>query len=280
MTTSQQQARRASAWRAAPAARASRSRGCRAGRRAADAVVSRPKPTSPMPRRSQRVQHQHRPGARPGDVEGDDHQRQRAHRPVAAPASAGPRRCPGGRGCRRARARRPWASRPARPAARRARRRRPGRRTARPCPAANRNAPIGGPDELVDGDEAGHDPGVGDAEVALVDQHRQQRAGGGVGEDLGRPEQEHRDQHQPDVHVAGDDGAHEHGQHDRPRSQVHDDHHQPPVEPVGDARRRTARRAATAAAASTAASATRIGSRVCEATSSGPAASAGRRRCC
>ena len=87
-------------------------------------------------------------------------------------------------------------------------------------------------DELVDGHEAGHDPGVGDAEVGLVDQHRGERACGGVGEDLGRAERKHRDHHQRDVHPPGDDDDAQPGEDDR-AERVHHDHDQASVEPVG-----------------------------------------------
>src|SRR3546814_3766176 len=40
-------------------------------------------------------------------------------------------------------------------------------------------------EHLVDGDETGHQPSVGHAEVLLVDHHREQRGGGRVGEHLG-----------------------------------------------------------------------------------------------
>ena len=93
--------------------------------------------------------------------------------------------------------------------------------------------------------------------------------------DLGGAEQEQRDQHHArsstvSVTIDGDE--------QRPartaRSRSTATTITPAVEPVGERRRRTARTAAAAATAASAASATRNGSSVCDATSSGPAASA------
>ena len=141
----------------------------------------------------------------------------------------------------------PWACRCGTRARRPARRRRPGRRTAPPSRPTNRNAPSGGADELVDGDEAGHEPGVGDAEVGLVDQHRGQGAGGGVGEDLGRAEREDRTSTSQMLTspVTIDDA--EEGEDDR-TDQVDDDDDQAPVEPVGERAGAQPEAAATAAA--------------------------------
>ena len=82
---------------------------------------------------------------------------------------------------------------------------------------------------------------------ALVDDHRQQRAGGGVGEDLGHPEQEHRDEHHRDADDAG-----QHRWRRAPPDQgtggVDGDHEQPCGRAGRPAPRRAARRAARAAA--------------------------------
>ena len=92
-------------------------------------------------------------------------------------------------------------------------------------PAANRNAPTGGPTSWLAVRRAGLHPGVGDPEVGLLDEHRGEGARGRVGEHLGHAQREDRDQHDRDGHVAGgdrgaeqreDDGAHEvRGHHDR-----------------------------------------------------------------
>ena len=85
------------------------------------------------------------------------------------------------------------------------------------------------------------------------------------------PMQEHRAHDQPDVDVPGVDHGAETGQDDRAGG-VHR-HHQRPAGPGGrPARPRRARRAATAAGSAIAAAATSTGLRVCDATSSGPAA--------
>ena len=88
------------------------------------------------------------------------------------------------------------------------------------------------PDQLVGGQSPGEDPGVRDPEVALVDQHRQQRRRRGVGERLGGAEQEHRDQDHRHVGPAGHDREAEQPDHDHPDAVG--GHHQPtPVEAVG-----------------------------------------------
>ena len=130
------------------------------------------------------------------------------------------------------------------------------------------------PDQLVGDDEAGHDPGVGDAEVAACSTTiGSQRAGRGVGERLRGAEQEHDGQHDRDVHAVGDDA--------RPRARR--------------ARRRAGRRRSSRASRRSSRSAStpayrpnssqrqplqqrghgdEVAFEVCEATRSGPAASA------
>ena len=65
---------------------------------------------------------------------------------------------------------------------------------------ANSNAPSAGPASWFQADEAELQARIADAEVVPVDEHGQQGAGGGLGEDLGGAEEEHRDEHDGDVH--------------------------------------------------------------------------------
>ena len=89
------------------------------------------------------------------------------------------------------------------------------------------------PGQLVEPDEAELQAGVADAEVVPVHEHRQQGAGGRVGEDLRRAEQEHRDEHHGDVHRTGDDGDAQQREHHRAQTVAQRDH-ESAVDAVGD----------------------------------------------
>ena len=60
------------------------------------------------------------------------------------------------------------------------------------------------PGELIRDQVPGLQPGVADAEVGRTHEHRQQRAAGGVGEDLGGAVEERGGQDDPDGGGAGD----------------------------------------------------------------------------
>ena len=114
--------------------------------------------------------------------------------------------------------------------------------SARPRPKSR--APMGGPASWLNGDDAGDQPGVGDAQVGLGHDHREQGRGRGVREGLPHPEQEHRRQHDGDVDLVGDDRADQDGD-DDDTAQVGDGHQAAAVDPVGDRPRRTGRRGGT-----------------------------------
>jgi hypothetical protein len=143
---------------------------------------------------------------------------------------------------------------------------RPGR------PGDEEGGTHGGTDHLVHDERAGHQPGVADAEVGASDDHRQQRAAGGVGEDLGDAEDEERGQDRDDADVPGEQGGREDDE-DAAAGQVHADDQPPAVDAVGeDTRCRP--RSSHGSRCTRAPRATRNGSWVWPATSSGPAASA------
>ena len=73
------------------------------------------------------------------------------------------------------------------------------------CSGSEQQGAEGWDHEPVEGDVAEAQSGVGDAEVVVVDEHRQQCAAGRVGEDLGGAEHEHRDQHAHQCHQAADE---------------------------------------------------------------------------
>ena len=116
-------------------------------------------------------------------------------------------------------------------------------------PAANSAAPIGGPTSWLTVMKPAQQPGVGDARGPRgLDQHRGERARGGVGEGLAGPEQEQRGQHQRRCRRGR--------WRSRPRStirttvraEVGHHHHPAPVEPVGQRAGVQPERAARAAA--------------------------------
>ena len=88
---------------------------------------------------------EHRPRRAPRDVEGEDRQRERAHRRVAADPAQPVGDVAAHVGARRGRAAPRAGSRSVRRAAPPAPRRAPARRTATTVPTAKRNAPTGGP---------------------------------------------------------------------------------------------------------------------------------------
>ena len=153
-------------------------------------------------------------------------------------------------------------------------RRRPGSTNGSAMPAANRNAPERRPDQLVERDGAGHQPGVADAEVLAPDQHRQQGARGACRRTARRRRSATSRRRTTRMSTcAGRDGEREDAR-ARPRASGSQ---------TITIRRRSTRSASAPAyrpnssqgsRCSTAASATRNGSWVCEATSSGPAARA------
>jgi hypothetical protein len=104
---------------------------------------------------------------------------------------------------------------------------RPGR------PGDEEGGTQGGTDHLVHDEGAGHQPGVADAEVRTSDDRRQQRAGGGVGEDLGDTEDEECGQDDGDADVPGEQGGREDDQ-DATTGQVHADEQLPAVDAVGE----------------------------------------------
>jgi hypothetical protein len=87
-------------------------------------------------------------------------------------------------------------------------------------------------DELVDRDEPGLDPSVGEGKVLAPHEHRQERLRGVVGEDLRRPEHEERDQDDGDRDRSGHDRRGDQRQ-DAGANHVDGDDEHPPVQPVG-----------------------------------------------
>ena len=69
----------------------------------------------------------------------------------------------------------------------------------RAMPIANSSAPIGGASELVRDQDAAREPGVGDAQVLAPDEPRQDALAADVGERLGGPEHEQRDEDDRDA---------------------------------------------------------------------------------
>ncbi len=87
-------------------------------------------------------------------------------------------------------------------------------------------------DQLIDSDVTSQDPSVANAEVFLLHEHRQQRAAGGVGKNLGEPETEDGHQHDHDGGLAGRHKNGQSGDQNSPQQiNSHDQHS--PVEPVG-----------------------------------------------
>ena len=93
-------------------------------------------------------------------------------------------------------------------------------------------APTAGPISWFGGEKARHQPCVADPQILLGDHHRQQRAGGRVGEDLRGPQQQHRDQDGGDADVPGDERDREDGEHGGAR-QIDADDEAAAVDPVG-----------------------------------------------
>ena len=87
--------------------------------------------------------------------------------------------------------------------------------------------------ELVDDDVSAHDPGVRDAQVGGLDDHRQQRVRRRVDEHLGGTEQEHRAEHHADVHGVEHHHRHHHGEHGT-AGDVRERSDEPTVVAVGD----------------------------------------------
>ena len=86
-------------------------------------------------------------------------------------------------------------------------------------------------DQLVDGDEPGHDAAVRQRQVVALHQHRHQRARRVVGERLRGAQQEHRDEHEPDGGDVERHGGREQQQ-DQGAQRVDGDDQPPPVQPV------------------------------------------------
>ena len=99
------------------------------------------------------------------------------------------------------------------------------------APIANSAAPIGGPASWLTVMNPACSRALAMREVVARDEHRQQGVRGVVGEHLGRPEHEERDQHEADGDCPGDDRRRDHAEHHRP-DDVDDDHEQPTVEPI------------------------------------------------
>ena len=174
-------------------------------------------------------------------------------------------------------------ARAVRRAARRGRPARPRARPARPAPPNGQAAPTANsaradrrPGELVERDEAGLQPGVGEREVVARHQHRQQRLRACCRRTprpcraRTAPTSTTRDRRRGPV----DDGQRSARPARRPaRRSTHD--RRSAAGPAGrPARRRSSPNSSGGSHCSSAASATRNGSCVSEATSSGPAASA------
>ncbi|GIJ48345.1 hypothetical protein Val02_52310 [Virgisporangium aliadipatigenens] len=143
---------------------------------------------------SRGVAHEHRPGRAEPEVEHEDRQRRRAHRRVAdRPAHAlddvALHAAPFDRLDRGQRDARHEQHR-------RADEHRLGQERPRP-PGREQHRADRRPGEAVERDDAGLDAGVRGGEVVPAHQHRREGARGVVGEDLGRPEQAQRQQHQP-----------------------------------------------------------------------------------
>ena len=139
-------------------------------------------------------------------------------------------------------------------------------------PAANSAAPTAGPTSWFVVSKPAISRALPMPRSGLGHDHRQQRAGGRVGEHLGGAEQEHRDQDDGDAHLAGDHRGGEDGEHGGAQ-QVDRDHEAPAVEPVGEHAGVEPEQQPRQAAGAAPPSATSSGSWVCEAISSGPAAS-------
>ena len=177
------------------------------------------------------IEHEHRPGRSEGDVEREDRQGKGSHRRMGhEPADplghlgsqAGPRpdfafrarddprdeECTEGEG-------------------RRVRRERKGHARCEQERTDRRGH------ELVGQQESALESRIGDPEVVAGNEARKQRARGGIGEGLGRAEDEERCKHHANVHGAADDRRDQCDQDDRP-TQVRDDHEPPAVDAVRD----------------------------------------------
>ena len=179
-----------------------------------------------------RVQHEHRPGGTPRDVEDEDRQHERAdgrvvHDPADALGDVGDDVRPV-RGLRPVR----WQLDARHHDGAEHDERRLGRERQR-LPGGEQDGADRRSDELVDGDEPGLDAGVRDGEVVAVHEHRHERARRVVGERLGGAEQEHRDQDERDRRDVGEDGGRQQHEH-HGAHEVDRDDEPPPVEPVGE----------------------------------------------
>ena len=220
------------------------------------------------------VEHQHRPGGTPRHVEGDDHQHQGPHR-RAVPQPAQPLHQVGRHAAAVLAGDAVGGSRTREMSAAAASTHTSWPANGHTTPSANSPAPRGGPARLLTRDEAGEDPGVGDPEVRLLDQHRHDRRRAGVDEDLAGAEAEDRDQHDRRSSRARSPGTSRRTASSPARATLH----------AAISHRRSTRSATTPAYSpnsshgscwSSSAIATRNGSWVWEATSSGPAASRAR----
>ena len=130
----------------------------------AETVVSRPNPTGAEAEPLAGVEHQNRPGRAERDVEDQDGQDQRAHRRRGAPSTASPRRRRGARCAAASCGSRPWAGSDDPGHQQHAGGDQDGLGDERPGQAGGEQ---GRPDrragELVERDEPGLQPGVGDA---------------------------------------------------------------------------------------------------------------------
>ena len=168
------------------------------------------------------VEHEDRPGGAERDVEREDRQRQGPHRRIPEePADPfphlGAQARPLAQLVRRARHDARHEDRPEHEADG-VRRERDGRAGSEQERADRRR------NELVGQQEGTLHPGIADAEVLARDHPRQERAAGGVGERLGRAEDEQRDEDDADGDRTADDRDDEDDQRGGPPEIGHDDH--------------------------------------------------------
>ena len=71
-------------------------------------------------------------------------------------------------------------------------------------------------DQLLADNVASLQPRVGEPEVVLVDEHRQQRSRGCIGKDVRDAQEQHCRQHPPDAHMPGQEPHCEDDDHKRP----------------------------------------------------------------
>ena len=222
-----------------------------------------------------RVQHEHGPGRPVGDVEGDDREGERAHRWVRdqpadafrhlGPQAAAFHRALGGKVSD--------VRRDAR------HQHRPERETGgvggerQRHPDGEQEGADRRPHELVAEQEGARQACVGDPEIDPRDDPRHEAAAGNVGEDLGCPEDEQRQQHDRDADRAADDRRGEHRK-DHRSSEVDSGDDAAPIEAVSDGAGREAEQQSSGAAGPAPQMTRAVGHCVNEAMSSGPAANA------